>query len=125
MDLWLTARVAEVRRRLTPGDEGSLWILWLDAPQGEPLIAAAVDHATAELDAELLKNLAATIDEVGAAAVLLAVPRRLGVPDAVDRRLWSELHAQVHPSVEIVDLVVVGESRYWSAGKAACATVQR
>lgn len=115
MDMWLADRVAEIRTRLMPGDEGSLWILWLDGPQGEPVLACGIEGAMAELDDELVKNLATTIEEVGAAAVLLAVPRRVGVPDAVDRRLWSELRAQVRASVKIVDLVVVGKSQHWSA----------
>lgn len=103
--------------RLTPSDEGSLWLLFFDDPCGEPVVASAIDGGMAHLD-EILPNLLMIIDDVGAKAVLLAVPRRSGRPQPVDRRLWRELRT-VSVSPEILDLVVVGDHEHWSATKAA------
>lgn len=115
MRTWLEERVEDVRERLTADDEGSLWMLLLEDPSGEPVIASAVDGAMAGMDSQLTRNLAMIITEVGAKAVLLAIPRRTGRPHPVDRQLWSDLRHLVGSSTELIDLVVVGDAAYWSA----------
>lgn len=117
MPSWLDDRLRDLRGQLTPRDEGSLWLLFLDEPRGEVLLASAFAGAMAQVDAQMTRSLVRIIGQVPAAAVLLAVPRTDGQPLAVDRRLWSDLERlDVLP---LVDLVVVGESDYWSARQAA------
>ena len=112
---WLADRVAEIRERLTGDDEGDLWALFLD--EGNmPMLAIAVTRMLPELDETLLRNLAHILEDVGAAGVLLAIPRRRGAPMRVDRALWRYLVARLAESdTPLVDLVVVGPGRFWSA----------
>jgi len=114
---WLDDRIYGLRGRLTPADEGSLWLLFLDGPRGEVILASAFADAMAHVDAQMTRNLVRILDHVPAVAVLLAVPRADGRPLPVDRQLWSDLEG--HDAIPLVDLVVVGETDYWSARSAA------
>jgi hypothetical protein len=116
MDLWLSETIVEIRQRLQPNDEGSLWLLFFDEPLREPLVATAFDDAMAHIEGQLTRNIAHIIDGTPADAVLVAVPRRDGAPRPVDRQLWRDLRALrngIRP--RLLDLVVVGDSRHWSA----------
>jgi hypothetical protein len=84
-------------------------------PHGPPVMATTVDDAMAHLDEILLRNLAWILGELPAKAALLLIPRADGQPRQTDRRLWPELNRRVHGTIELLDLVVVGSSRYWSA----------
>lgn len=117
MPNWLDQRVCDLRVRLTPGEDGSLWLLFLDGPQGEVILASAFDDAMAHVDAQMTRNLVRILGHVPAVAVLLAVPRADGRPLPVDRQLWSDLEEV--DALSLVDLVVVGEAGYWSARRAA------
>ena len=121
MSSWRGERIAEIRGRLVANDEGALWLLFLDDPYGEPIFASAIDGAMAEMDAQLTRNVAAIINELGVKAVLLAVPRRDGRPLSVDRQLWSDLQILVDSSTELVDLLVVGRESFWSARETTAA----
>lgn len=116
MPNWLDDRVRDLRVRLTPGDDGSLWLLFLDGPRGEVILATAVDDAMAHVDAQMTRNLIRVLGHVPAGAVLLAVPRADGRPLPVDRRLWSDLERL--DALPLADLVVVGKTDYWSARRA-------
>jgi hypothetical protein len=118
---WIDERVAEIRSLANHDDEGSLWIMLFDDPHGAPVMATTVDEAMAHLDELLLSNLAWILGELPAKAALLLIPRHDGRPRPADRRLWSELNARAHGSIELLDLVVVGRSGYWSAQVASCA----
>ena len=89
MSTRLSACVAELRTRLTPEDEGSLWILFLDHAEGEVIMAAAFDRAMLHIDAEMIQSLRDMICEVPASAVLLAVPRADALPLTADKELVS------------------------------------
>ena len=116
MDVWLKVTIDEIRERLQPNDEGSLWLLFFDEPLLEPLVATAYDDAMAHVDARLTENIAKIIDAVPADAVLVAVPRRDGAPGPLDRQLWRDLGALRHGfRPRLLDLVVVGETGHWSA----------
>jgi hypothetical protein len=116
MERWLSETINEIREKLTPSDEGSLWLLFFDEPLHEPLIASAFDDAMAHVDAQMTRNIAQIIDGAPADAVLVAVPRRDGVPRPVDRRFWQELRTLLDDvSPRLLDLVVVGDARHWSA----------
>lgn len=116
MEQWCSDTIDEIRERLTPGDEGSLWLLFFEEPLREPLVATAFDDAMAHVNARLPRNIAEIIDATPADAVLLAVPRQDGAPRPVDQQLWRDLHAlrdSFRP--RLLDLVVVGDCRHWSA----------
>jgi hypothetical protein len=112
---WIDDRVDEVRSLATENDEGSLWIMLFEDPHGEPVLATTVDDAMAHLDEVLLRNLAWILGELPAKAALLLIPRTDGLPRPMDRQLWQELNRRVDGTIELLDLVVVGPSRYWSA----------
>lgn len=119
MELWLSQTIDEIRDRVMPDDEGSLWLLFFDEPLCEPLVGAAFDGAMAHVDSEMTRNIALIIDTAPADAVLVAVPRRDGAPRPVDRQFWRDLRAlrdDVAP--RLLDLVVVGDRQHWSAQKA-------
>ncbi len=124
MSVWLDARVREVRRRLTSDDEGSLWVLFLDRPGGEVIIAAVFDRAMADLDPEVIRNLGHLIAVVSAPATLLIVPRADGAPHAMDAELLRQLERAEVASTECVDLIVVGAVGYWTARHGAPPTDQ-
>jgi hypothetical protein len=118
---WIDDRVDELRSLAGDDDEGSLWIMLFEDPHAAPVMATTVDDALAHLDAVLLGNLAWIIDELSAKAALFLIPRYDGWARPVDRQLWSELNARVHGPIELLDLIVVGPSSYWSAQTASCA----
>ncbi|HVT21956.1 MAG TPA: hypothetical protein VHE57_11270 [Mycobacteriales bacterium] len=56
------------------------------------------------------------ITDVAAPGVLVAVHRNDGRPTYTDRRLWTMLAARLEPTTtRLLDLVVVGADRAWSA----------
>jgi hypothetical protein len=115
MATWLCERVSDVRVRLRPDDEGSLWLLFLDHVQGEVILATAFDGIVDPSNFQVTRGLRRIISEVPSPAVLLVVPRADGLPLAVDNELWSELTASPTPGTELVDLVVAGAETFWSA----------
>lgn len=120
MGTWLDDQVVGIRQRLSPQDEDSLWVVFFvdpgPAPDGEPATAMAIDGAMAHMDGLMTQNLALIIDSVPASAALLAVPRPDGIPRAVDKQLWRDVEPLLRAgSTELIDLVVVGDSGYWSA----------
>jgi hypothetical protein len=115
MTAWLEDRLEEIRHGLTPSDEGALWMMLFDDPYGAPVIVSVVEDAMAQLEPQLTSNIALILAEVPAKAVLLVVPRRSGRPQDVDRQLWVDLSRLVGSSIELIDLVVVGEAESWCA----------
>lgn len=122
MDEWTHARVGEIRDRMSDDDEGTLWVLFLDDPRGEPLTGIAVDALAAEgagYDDDALEGLAALLDEARPAAVLLAVSRASGTPHPADVRLLESLRARLIGPTDVLDLIVVGRHTACSAVVAA------
>ena len=119
MTSWRDERIQEIRDRLVANDEGALWLFFLDDPYGAPILASAIDGAMAEMDAQLTRNVAMIVNQLAVKAVLLAIPRKNGTPQAADRKLWSDLQILLDSSTELVDLLVVGPDSYWSAREAA------
>ncbi|MDP9220789.1 MAG: hypothetical protein M3P23_09640 [Actinomycetota bacterium] len=115
MPTWLDERVSEVRQRLTTGDEASLWLLLFDDPSAAPVLAPVIEDAMSHMDADMARSVAIVINGVPAKAVLLAVPRRTGSPCRADRQLWLDLQHLVREPPELLDLIVVGDTEYWSA----------
>lgn len=113
-------RVLQIREHLTPADEGALWVAFSDDPYGEPVLTVAVADALVQMDSHMITNLATIIRQVDPKAVLLVVPRRAGEPLAEDRDLWTEITRTLDDtSIEVLDLLVVGQTEVWSARDAA------
>lgn len=116
---WLDRRVQEVRTLQRANEEGSLWLLFLDRQEGDVLVSAAISNAMEHLDALLVHNVLVILGHLPSAPVLMAIPRLDGHPREVDRRLWRDLHNHQFSgramASQLVDLVVVGKHRYWSA----------
>ena len=112
---WLEARVAEIRQRMTPDDDGSHWSMFFDDPHDAPVIASAVDGAMNEMDDCLLRSIARIIAEVPAPACLVAVIRQGGTPRPEDHQMWRDLKLQMRNSDKrLLGFVVVGASASWS-----------
>lgn len=113
---WLDHRIAEVREKLTPADEASLWTLFFHVLQGQPAVACAIDGAMDEMDLDLLRKYAAIVNGVPAAGCLLAVIRADGRPRPADRQLWRDVRVLLRDSsTRLLGFVVVGTTAYWSA----------
>lgn len=113
---WLDDRIREIRERMMPDDEASLWTLIFDDPAGEPLLASAFEGAMSRLDLDWLSNFARILEEVGAAAYLLAVIRHDGRPRPEDQQLWRELQVLLRDGASLLlGFVVVGAKRFWCA----------
>lgn len=115
MECWLFDIADGVRARSRPSDEGSLWLVLFDKPGGLPVVSAAIEGAMDHMDDLMLRQLTKIISEVGAAEVLLVIPRRSGRPRPVDRTTWEQLSARIGAATELLDLLVVGSRTSWSA----------
>ena len=116
MSVWLEEMVTEIRERMTPEDEASLWTLFFDDPAGEPLAASAIDNAMNEMDDDGLGRFAWVTQSIGANACLFAVIRSDGKPRPEDRRAWRKLSALLaNASTQLLGFVVVGKSAHWAA----------
>jgi DNA repair protein RadC len=103
------------RLRTRRGAEGELVAVFLD-PRLRPLLTATVGEGMDNVDELFLRHLEAMVADMEVAAVLFAVSRMSGSATRLDRLLWRELKARLASSpTELVDLLVVGETRYWSA----------
>ena len=116
MSEWLEARVANIREHMTSDDEASLWTLFFDDPEGEPVMASVIDGAMDDIDLRLVRRLAEVTAKAGAAATLIAVTRGDGQPRPEDRDLWRDLRAQLHAHpTRLLGFVVVGPTTHWVA----------
>jgi hypothetical protein len=110
---WYDEIAQGVRLQSTLDDEGGTWVLFLDEDR-RPMNAMALpaeDLGPLELD-----GLAEVVDGVDAPAVIVAVPRSDGQPQAEDWRLWEELRRRMLAArTELIDLIVVGERSWWAA----------
>lgn len=99
--------------------DGDLMLVYLDAA-GVPLLTLDVDEGTRHLDELFLRYVVALVVDLRLPAVVVAVPRRTGRPTRSDRWLWRELQRRLagEERTQLVDLVVVGEDRWWSARRA-------
>lgn len=115
MRRWLEERVAEIRVRMVPGDEASLWALLFDDAGSEPLMATAIDGAMNEMTPELLGRWVSILEALPVRSVLFAVIRQDGRPRVEDRQLWCDLQARLpNGSMDLLGFVVVGPARYWT-----------
>jgi hypothetical protein len=105
----------EVRDHWTSGRDGDLMVVFLDL-DGLPLLTIDVDEGTHSVDELFLRHVTALVLDVRLPGVVLAVPRTAGRPTRVDRLLWHEMVARLSDGpTTLVDLLVVGEQRWWSA----------
>jgi hypothetical protein len=123
MDTLVCSAVAHVRQRRSPADEGSPWVFVFDDTSGAPVLAIAFAACTDAIDEPMLKNLAKVIVGIGSRRVLVAIPRQTGTPNLADHRLWINLSANMPSCVRLTDLLVVGNTKCWSARASAGASM--
>jgi DNA repair protein RadC len=105
----------DVRRRGSP--DGALLAVFLSA-ESQILLTVAVGEGTHHVDELFLRHLVAVVVDIGVAEVVLAVARASGRPTRIDKLLWRELFDRLDGApTTLLDVVVVGESRWWSAAR--------
>jgi DNA repair protein RadC len=115
-DALLRTFVDELRGRLGPTDEGTIWALYVDA-HDRSLLATQVDAAgRSHSGAERLTEVAYLLGNAGAHGVVVAVPRRDGQPTPADREFLRRLRVlMVCEPTELRDLLIIGADSFWSA----------
>lgn len=117
---WREQRAQAIRQHLTAVDEGALWIQYFDDPQGAPVVTVAVADAMERMNECVATNVARLITQVSPRAVLLVVSRVAGAPLDEEHRLWAELRTALADSpITLIDMLVIGSSRVWSARESA------
>lgn len=105
----------EVHGRWTSGRDGDLMVVFLDV-DGLPLLTVDVDEGMHSVDELFLRHVTALVLDVRLPAVVLAVTRAAGRPRRVDRLLWHEMSERLAAApTALVDVLVVGADRWWSA----------
>jgi hypothetical protein len=108
------AEISDALRRRECSD-GALVGVFLDRHR-RILLTVEIGEGTHHLDELFLRHLVAVVTDVGVGEVLFAVARTAGRPARVDKVLWRELGARLAgTATALVDLIVVGETRWWSA----------
>lgn len=95
--------------------DGALRAVFLDRRR-TVLWAIGFDEGTRHVDELFLKHLVAIVTDLRLAVVVFAVLRATGRPTRIDRLLWRELSLRLaDTTTHLLDVVVVGEGRRWSA----------
>jgi hypothetical protein len=120
---WYYEIATQVRRQQEDEDDGAFWVIFLDHEQ-VPLVTMALPAAD-EIGVAEFDGLATVIDGVGAPSAIVVITRSKGAPLAADLQLWHELESRLAGlHTELVDLMVVGEHRWWAAsGRASPANM--
>jgi DNA repair protein RadC len=108
--------VEALRAHLGTDDaEGALRVVYLDA-NGRIVHVAPVAEGAHSADEFFARYLADLVSSLDSAAAVLLVMRSSGRPARIDRALWHAATARVAlRSTQLLDLVVAGPDRYWSA----------
>lgn len=103
-----------VRKEQRDEKDGAFWVIFLD-DERRRLVTMALPAAD-ELGVAEYDGLATVIDGVGARGAIVVITRAQGAPLAADLDLWQELQSRLAGlHTELVDLMVVGEHRWWTA----------
>ncbi len=105
---------------LAPGrgrSDGALRAVFLDRSRAV-VLTVGFDEGTDDVDELFLRHLVTTVADLALASVVFAVLRADGRLTRVDRRLWRELRQRLADGpTQLLDLVVVGDERSWSAAQ--------
>jgi hypothetical protein len=94
---------------------GSLTAVFTDHDD-RVVLRVGISEGTDHVDELFLRHLEMLTSDVGVPGVWLVVDRADGRPTRVDKLLWRELSRRLADSAtRLVDLVVVGETCWWSA----------
>jgi hypothetical protein len=111
---WYDCIADGIRRKRVGADEGTTWVLLLDAER-VPVVGMAITPDDAAQTDPAWDGLAHIIGDVDPPAVVLAVTRGDGEPRPGDHRLWEAMRARLAVlRPELVDLIVVGERSWWA-----------
>jgi hypothetical protein len=104
-----------IRRAAGKSVDGTIRLLFVRAGGRVGLVQTPLEAAD-NADQFLAGYIAGMITDVAAPSVLVTVSRADGRPTHADRQLWSMLAERLAPtSTALLDLVVIGSSRAWSA----------
>ena len=111
---WYDCIAEGIRRKRVGDDEGTTWVLLLDAER-VPVVGMAIAPDDVEPADPAWDGLAHIIEDVDPPAVVLAVTRRDGEPRAADHRAWEAMRARLAGlRPELLDLIVVGGRSWWA-----------
>ena len=95
--------------------DGALMLVFLDVHR-RLLLTIDIDEGTRHVDELFLRHVTALVLDLALPAVVVVVARASGRAQRVDRTLWRELTARLSGGdTAVLDLVVVGDERWWSA----------
>jgi DNA repair protein RadC len=101
--------------RLRAWSDGDLAGVFLNR-RGEILLIVAIGEGTRHVDELFLRHLVEVVTDIGVADVVFAVMRTSGQPSRIDKLLWRELGGRLAgTTTRLRDIMVIGESRWWSA----------
>jgi hypothetical protein len=106
----------DVRRRGRP--DGALLGVFLNRER-RIVLTTEVSEGTHHVDELFLRHLVSLVTDIGVAEVAFAVARSTGRPTRIDKLLWREMVSRLgNGPTSLLDLIVVGEDRWWSAANA-------
>jgi DNA repair protein RadC len=95
--------------------DGGLLAIFLNRRR-DILLTIEISEGTHHIDELFLRHLVTVITDIGVADVVLAITRATGRPARVDKLLWHEIGGRLATTATgLLDVIVVGESRWWSA----------
>jgi DNA repair protein RadC len=90
------------------------------------LLTIEIGEGTHHFDELFLRHLVAVITDIGVADVVFAITRTNGRPTRVDKLLWRELGERLDgAATALLDVIVVGESCWWSAATGGSQSLAR
>jgi hypothetical protein len=95
--------------------DGSLTAVFTDVA-GRVVLRVEIGEGTTNVDELFLRHLVMLTADVGVPGVRFVICRPDGRPTRIDKLLWRELQVRLADSTtQLLDVVVVGESSWWSA----------
>ena len=90
------------------------------------MLRVDISEGTAHVDELFLQHVVMLTADVGVAGVTFVDLTAGRPPTRVDRRLWRELSARLAGApTALLDVIVVGEERWWSAASGRVAPLVR
>lgn len=100
---------------MSAGAEGSLTVVFV-GDDDRVVLRVDIGEGTATVDELFLRHLVMLTADVGVPEVVFVVRRADARPRRVDRKLWRELSTRLAGgTTSLQDLVVLGETEWWSA----------
>jgi hypothetical protein len=114
---WYERVVADLRDKIGPDDEATVWVLFVDEER-HLRVGMAIESDGRVLGAPEFDSLTEIIDDIDPPAVLIAVSRVSGEPLPADRQLRQEMRGRLAAltRAELIDVLVVGRHSWVALG---------